>query len=355
MDPAGIKGLAQALLPWYRAHHRALPWRDDPDPYKVWVSEIMLQQTRIEAVRPYYQRFMQALPDVAALAAADTDTLYKLWEGLGYYSRVRHLHQAAVQIMQAGGRMPDAYEQLLKLPGVGPYTAGAIASIAFGRRAAAVDGNVLRVLARLTGYEGDVLAPAGKKELSALAWELLPQRDAGTYNQAIMELGETVCLPGAAVRCGQCPAQALCEARRQGNAAALLVRGARPPRRMEPYTVLIVLSGQRVLLHRRPEKGLLAGMWELPPLPGHLSAAQAAQALRQMGIPAQPVRELPAARHLFTHVEWQMTGALLRAAPFVPPDGFCLATARQLEEDFALPGAYKAYQRLIPALLSDPA
>lgn len=354
MDQAGITALAPLLLPWYRQHKRDLPWRSAPSPYRVWVSEIMLQQTRIEAVLPYYQRFMQALPTIKDLAEAPQDLLYKLWEGLGYYSRVRNLQKAARQVMERhGGALPGNYAQLLKLAGIGPYTAGAIASIAFGQAVPAVDGNVLRVLARLTGYPHSVTAPAGKKELSLLAQQAVPQQDAGLFNQALMELGQTVCMPGSAVRCDRCPLAEVCTARQDGTAASLPIRDAQKPRKIEQKTVLVIqvdASPVRFVLHRRENRGLLADLWELPQLQGHLSAQEVQAVLSQHGLQVLSAQTLPPSRHLFSHIEWQMIGCFLRVAPFEPQDCFCLATVAEIEETYALPSALRLYQRLIPIL-----
>ena len=354
MDQAGLSALSERLLPWFGARLRPLPWRIRPTPYGVWVSEIMLQQTRIEAVIPYYERFMQALPTVQALAAADQQTLYKLWEGLGYYSRVRNLQKAAQQLVeQNGGQLPSQYEQLLKLPGIGPYTAGAIASIAFGQAVPAVDGNVLRVLARLLGYPHSVTAPQGKKYLTQLAWQAVPSNNAGAFNQAVMELGQTVCLPGAAVRCTACPLADLCTARAQGTAAELPVRDAPKARKIEQKTVLVIGTQgtpSRFLLHKRADSGLLAGLWELPQLQGHLSPEQAAEHLRQHGLRVLRCAPLPSGKHLFTHIEWQMQGVYLQVEPFVPQLPFVLVTSEQLEQAYALPSALRLYQRMIPLL-----
>ena len=301
--------IAPPLLAWYDQHKRVLPWRDTGDPYKVWVSEIMLQQTRVAAVIPYYRRWMEALPDLAALAAVEEERLMKLWEGLGYYSRARNLRRAARIITEdLGGVFPDTYEALLALPGVGDYTAGAVASIAFGRPVPAVDGNVLRIAARLWAMEEDVMDLAVRKKIRAMVCALLPADRPGAFNQALMDLGATVCLPGGAPLCGGCPLASLCAARAAGTAAALPVRRRKAPRRVEELTVYLLLSRGRVALRRRQEGGLLGGLWEFPHVPGTLGEGEAAAPLSAWGLRPVAWRRRMAARHIFTHVEWHMTG-----------------------------------------------
>lgn len=350
---------ANRLLAWYDRVQRDLPWRQDTDPYHVWVSEIMLQQTRIEAALGYYQRFMAALPTVADLAAVDDDVLLKLWEGLGYYSRARNLKKAAVQVMeQHGGRLPASYEGLLALPGIGEYTAGAIASISFNIPVPAVDGNVLRVLARLTAHRGDVLKPAVKKELSLLAAKMVSTERPGAYNQAIMELGETVCLPNTLPDCARCPLQDICEADRLGCAAELPVRTPKKDKRLEQRTVMVVIAEQqgerRVLLHRRPSGGLLANMWELPSLDGWQDETTVREHIAAfLKTPALSVNTLSAAKHLFSHIEWRMKGFCLEVEPSFLPEGYAWVNTEELSAAYALPSAFRAYAKLLPDLLKN--
>ncbi len=344
----------ERLLDWYRQHERPLPWRDEPTPYRVWISETMLQQTRIEAARGYFTRFVQELPDISALAAVPDDRLMKLWEGLGYYSRARNLKKAAQIVMQRfGGDLPADYDALSSLPGIGPYTAGAVASIAFGLPYPAVDGNVLRVAARLCDHAGDVLSPAVRRELTEQVQLWLPETAAGMFNQAIMELGETVCLPRTAPRCDLCPLRESCLGYAHGTAETLPVRCPRTARRTEKLTVFVCLSDgpqKRVLLHRRPDTGLLAGLWELPNLPDNDAPAPEDWAAQQ-GLSVYKTFPLPAGRHLFTHVEWQMTGfALLCHTPVLTKNGVWV-TEEQLKSDYALPSAFRTYSRALPAWL----
>lgn len=346
-----IEGLAQPLVQWYTAHERAFPWREHPTPYRVWVSEIMLQQTRIEAALPYFERFMAALPTLRDLAEASEDTLLKLWEGLGYYSRVRNLQKAAQVVMRDyGGELPCRYEQLLTLPGIGEYTAGAIASIAFGKRAAAVDGNVLRVMARLTNDDRDVMQSRPRRELTELVRRLVPAEAPGAFNQGLMELGETICLPNAQPKCAICPVNAYCAVAGTQRARELPTRSAPKARRVEQRTVLVVVlqgAEPKVLLHRRAPRGLLGGMWELPNL---LTDESVEDFLKSQGITAVETQPLSVGRHVFSHVEWQLSGLLVKAIPFIAGDEYVLVTAAQLSH-YALPTAFRTYTAALPALL----
>ena len=334
------------LLAWYDEGHRDLPWRAVPTPYRVWVSEIMLQQTRVEAVRSYFDRWMQALPDIPALAAADEAVYMKLWEGLGYYSRVRNLHRAAVEVCeQYGGELPADYARLLALPGVGEYTAGAIASIAFGLPVPAVDGNVLRVAPRLDNDLTPITDAGYKKQTRARFAALMPADRPGDLNQALMELGATVCLPNGAPRCADCPLQHLCLGCHHGNAAMLPVRAAKKARRVEDRTVLLARCGPLVGIRRRPAKGLLAGLWELPALAGHLSPEETRAALAAQGWQVQKLLSLRPAKHIFTHVEWHMNGYYIELA--APPDGLTFVSPAALRADYALPSAFRAFLSVI--------
>lgn len=341
------------LTDWYRRVRRPFPWRTNPSPYHVWVSEIMLQQTRIEAALGHYQRFMAALPSVSDLAAVDEDTLLKLWEGLGYYSRARNLHKASVQIMeQYDGELPASYEALLGLPGIGEYTAGAIASIAYNIPVPAVDGNVLRVLARLTACREDVLKPSVKKDLAKLAAALVPDDKPGDYNEAIMELGETICLPNTQPDCLVCPLAGLCEAQKQGCAAELPIRTPKKDRRVEQRTVLVIMKDSSVLLRKRPATGLLSGLWELPSVEGWISdEAAREQTAHWTGGTAIKTISLGKARHLFSHIEWQMQGTAVWVQTDGTPSGFVWADANGVRDTYALPSAFRSYSRLLPDLL----
>ena len=307
--------LREPLLDWYDAHRRVLPWREEPSPYRTWVSEIMLQQTRVTAVLPYFARFMAELPDVRALAAVSEERLFKLWEGLGYYSRARNLHRAAqVVVSDFGSELPRTFDALRTLPGIGDYTASAIASIHFGAPEPAVDGNLLRVAARLCGCAEDVTDARVKKRFRARMAEAIDRARLGAWNQAMMDLGATVCLPNGAPLCADCPARAFCVAYREGLTETLPVRAEKKQRRAEERTVFLLLRGGTLAVRRRPDTGLLAKLIEFPNVAGSLDEAGARVALAQWGLDARSVTPCGTAKHIFTHIEWQMKGYLAEVA-----------------------------------------
>ena len=304
----------------------------------------MLQQTRMTAAVPYYERFVAELPDPAALAACDPERLRKLWQGLGYYSRAASLQKAAKIICERyGGRLPTDYDALRALPGIGDYTAGAIASIGFGLPAPAVDGNVLRVFARLDNDDADVTRPAAKRRFTARVMEEQPADRPGDFNQALMELGALVCLPNGAPLCGQCPLAALCRGRAAGRAEQLPVKPAKKPRPELAFTVAVVHGPQGVLLQKRPERGLLAGLWQPLLLEGTLAPPQLADALAALGLPACSLQPLGAAKHVFTHKVWRMQGYLARTDACALPDRCVWATAEQLKTAYPVPSAFAAF------------
>ena len=338
--------IAPPLLAWFYKNQRSLPFRTQPNPYRVWVSEIMLQQTRVAAALPYYERFMAELPTPADLADCPPDRLDKLWEGLGYYSRVRNLQKAArIVCSQYGGQLPADYEALRALPGVGDYTAGAIASISFGLPVPAVDGNVLRVFSRLYADGGDVTSPAVKRAFTARVMEHQPQDKPGDYNQALMELGALVCLPGGEPQCSVCPLAGLCRAHLAGQETAYPVKPPKKARRKLPVTVALVRGPQGWLLQRRPETGLLAGLWQPLLWEEALTREQLAQKLAELGIAGTDWQPLPAAKHIFSHLEWQLGGFECRAADGCAPAGCVWADEAALAGEYALPGAFKAYRK----------
>ncbi|WP_295581404.1 A/G-specific adenine glycosylase [uncultured Oscillibacter sp.] len=347
-----LEQLPEPLLAWFRTHARDLPWRRTEDPYPIWVSEIMLQQTRVAAVLGYYARFLEAFPSVEALAAAPEQRLMKLWEGLGYYSRARNLQRAARLVAERGG-FPDSYRGLLELPGVGEYTAGAIASAAFGLREAAVDGNVLRVVARLTDCSGDILDPRVKRAVREQVQAVMPWRpaDIRIFNQATMELGATVCVPNGPPRCGECPARALCLGRLRGTAEALPVKRAKKARRQEEKTVFLLLRDGRAALRRRPDTGLLAGLWEFPNVEGALDEAAAPGAVAAWGLEPRAWKSKLTARHIFTHVEWRMTGYTLEVSGPGPAD--FLWVDREGLAAHAVPSAFARYYEAAEAALEE--
>ncbi len=346
-----LQKIVQPLLSWYDANARVLPWRDNPTPYRVWVSEIMLQQTRVEAVKPYFERFTSELPSVAALAAAPEEQLMKLWEGLGYYSRARNLQKAARAVVeQYGGVLPEQPEELLLLPGIGEYTAGAVASIAYGKPAPAVDGNVLRVLSRVTASREPIGDLSVKRGFADRLREIYPAGRAGTFTQSLMELGAIVCVPNAAPKCEECPLSALCAAHAQGIEQELPVKAEKKKRTVEEKTVFLILCGEKAALRKRPEKGLLAGLWEFPNTPGRLSPQQAADWLKTLGVSPLKTERLPASKHIFTHREWHMTNYLVTventaAGDATPDGGLVWADREELAQTYTLPTAFQGCLR----------
>ena len=341
-----LEQLPIPLLEWYRDNARRLPWRDDPTPYHVWVSEIMLQQTRVAAVLDYYRRFMDEVPDVAALAALPEERLMKLWQGLGYYNRARNLQAAARQIMEEhGGVFPPDYDSVRALKGVGDYTAGAICSIAFGQPVPAVDGNVLRVVARVTGDEGDITSAAMKARVTEALRPIIPLSAPGAFTQAMMELGATVCLPNGAPLCDRCPACEFCAARREDRTAQLPVKAKKKARRIEERTVWLIFCDGKVALRRRPAKGLLAGLWEYPNEPGEGLPPDYPQPLDKPSFGGT-------AKHIFTHIEWHMTARLYETeAPL--PAGWVWASAEDLRDRYSIPSAFDGVEHLVRERLKE--
>ena len=333
--------LPGALLPWYRANARALPWRRDREPYHVWVSEIMLQQTRVEAVCGYYTRFLEALPTLRDLAACSEGKLLKLWEGLGYYSRARNLQKTArILLEDYGGQFPADVDRLRALPGVGPYTAGAIASICFNLPTPAVDGNVLRVAARIGNDSAPIDQPQTKKRIAAALEAVYPPDACGTFTQALMELGALICTPRSP-KCADCPAASFCLGLQQGTVAALPVRSPKREKRVETRTVLLLWADGRLALTRREQPGLLSGLWELPNVTGRLDAAEALAEAARFGLhPVELEREVQRS-HVFTHIRWEMTGYQIRCAQAGGP--FIWASPDQLRTRYALPTAFRIF------------
>ena len=339
------------LLAWYQVNKRDLPWRHTKDPYRIWLSEIMLQQTRVEAVKPYYARFLEVCPDLESLARIPEDRLMKLWEGLGYYSRARNLQKAARTVMtEYGGVMPSTFAQLRKLSGIGDYTAGAIASIAFGERVPAIDGNVLRVLARLMGSYEDILGADVKKKWREELVPLVPA-EAGDFTQSLIELGATVCVPNGEPKCESCPMSPYCRAYRECLTDKIPVRSAKKPRRIEQKTVLLIRDGDRTALCKRPPKGLLAGLFELPNREGHLREEELPAFIRSLGFEPLQISRLEDSKHIFTHVEWHMIAYSVRISPefdgWHQGSGMLLVKNNDLHRDYAIPSAFSAYVKYL--------
>lgn len=342
-----LNRIAPPLLAWYDENRRILPWREKPEPYRVWVSEIMLQQTRVEAVKPYFARFMEHLPDVESLAAVEEDELLKLWEGLGYYSRARNLKAAAQQIVeQHGGKMPSEYHDLIKLKGIGSYTAGAISSIAFGHPVPAVDGNVLRVIMRLLADDSDISEASVRKRVEEDLKPVMPKDRPGDFNQALMELGATVCLPNGAPKCAECPWKTFCRAGIEESWQQYPKKAVKKPRTVEYRTILVIRDGHRAVIRRRPNKGLLAGMYEFPSLLGKASLDEVKDWLSAQGVCAVRIEKLPESKHIFTHKEWHMTGYMVLVdglEPMHKDSSLMFVETQETEEKYPIPSAFSAY------------
>lgn len=336
---SSLKTITRPLTEWFEQNKRDLPWRKDTEPYHVWISEIMLQQTRIEAVMGYYERFMKALPDVTSLSEIDDDSLYKLWEGLGYYSRARNLKKAAEKIMsQYGGVFPRSCKELLTLPGIGEYTAGAIASICYDEKIPAVDGNVLRVIARVTKDRENVLLPTMKKKVFTKLKAIMPDR-AGAFNEALMELGETVCLPNGAPLCDRCPIREHCAACKENLTAEIPVRVKKTKRKKENKTVFLITSpDRRLAIEKRPEKGLLSGLYQLPNVSGFFRDDELPSVLAKWGLSADHIAFLKEEKHIFTHIDWIMKA--YRAEARDKNSRFLWVTQEELSERYPLPTAF---------------
>lgn len=384
-----LEQLVSPLLQWFLNHARVLPWREEPTPYRVWVSEIMLQQTRVEAVKPYFERFTMALPDADALSACPEDELLKLWEGLGYYNRVRNMQKAAVEVVENyGGQLPADYEKLLKLKGIGHYTAGAIASIAYGIPVPAVDGNVLRVLTRVSADDTDIMKQSFRNQMETLLEKLMHgssdrneknvfswmedaddlrmqvyhQNLAGAFNQALMELGATVCVPNGAPLCEECPWKDLCEAKKQRLIGQIPVKSKAKPRKIEEKTVLILRDDDKVAIRKRPQKGLLAGLYELPNVEGSMGQEEVVSLVKQMGYAPIRIQPLGEAKHIFSHIEWHMTGYVIRVEePEMrqqvqsgsQKDDLLFVNAEDAKEKYAIPSAFAAYAKYMNIFLGN--
>lgn len=351
-----LEEISQPLLSWYDKGHRNLPWRENKSAYRIWVSEIMLQQTRVEAVKPYFLRFMEAFPDINALANANDERLLKYWEGLGYYSRVRNMKKAAaIAVEEYAGVLPDTYELLIKLPGIGSYTAGAIASIAYNEPIPAVDGNVLRIISRLRMDDEDIMLPAVKKKVEKELLPVMPKDRPGDFNQALMELGATVCIPNGQAKCGECPWNSLCKAKKHNCIADYPKKTAKKKRTIEQKTVLILKDGENVAIHKRASKGLLAGMYELPMLEGSLKENEVLERLNNMGIHALHIKMLESAVHIFSHKEWHMTGYAVRMDELMSrqDNDFLFIHPKETEEKYPIPAAFATYVKYLDIKLGN--
>ena len=350
MNNVEQKEFTKALLKWFRGHARILPWREDPAPYKVWISEIMLQQTRVAQVMPYFNRFIKRFPDVPALAKAKEDELLKAWEGLGYYSRVRNLNKAAIKIMaDYDGKIPQDYDELLKLPGIGEYTAGAISSIAYNQARPAIDGNVLRVFSRVLAEDGYITDAVVKKRIEKNVSECLPKDYPGVYNQSLMELGALICLPNGEPKCSECPVNGVCKAYKLHRMTDFPVKPPKKARTIEEKTILILQDAQYIAIRKRPDKGLLAGMYEFPAMEGIHTEEQVLEYVKKMGFAPLHIKALCKAKHVFTHKEWHMLGYAIKVDELTQhskadeDNALLFVEPEKTQQEYPIPAAYEAY------------
>lgn len=342
--------IANPLVKWYREHRRTLPWREDVSAYKVWVSEIMLQQTRVEAVKPFYERFLNAFPTIEALANAREDELLKMWEGLGYYNRVRNMQKAAIQVVtEHGGEFPMTYEQIRNLTGIGDYTAGAISSFAFGIPKPAVDGNVLRVYSRLTGSYEDIMKASLREQVAQELEDWMPRDAASDFNQGLIELGAMVCVPNGAPKCENCPIAEQCAAYGAGIQMELPVKAKAKERRIEEKTILVLQDGDYVAIRKRPAKGLLAGLYEFPNEAGHLTEEEAISYCKKLGLMPLHIKKLEEGKHIFSHVEWHMTGYRIRVDELEKAckEEMLFIHPEEIQEQYPIPAAFETYTKYL--------
>ena len=355
METKQLQEIATPLMEWFEKSARVLPWRTNATPYRVWISEIMLQQTRVEAVKEYYTRFMKRLPDVGSLSEVEEEELLKLWEGLGYYNRARNLQRAArVIVEQYQGEMPADYQKLLELPGIGTYTAGAIGSIAFSLKEPAVDGNVLRVLARCRGDYDDIMKPATRKrvesEVRTLLCEISSENEKvpGILNQALMELGALVCVPNGEPKCTECPLETHCYVARHQCYSELPVKTPKKPRIIEDKTVILIMDDRKALLKKRNATGLLAGLYEFPNVDGHLEEQEVIEYVESLGFTAMHIRTEAESKHIFTHREWRMSVYVVKIAQINQPEpNYIFADKSTIIEQYALPTAFSRFKKYL--------
>ena len=342
--------IARPLVNWYREHKRALPWREDVTAYKVWVSEIMLQQTRVEAVKPFYARFLNTFPDIEALANAQEDVLLKTWEGLGYYNRVRNMQKAAIQVMEEHqGEFPKEYEKIRALTGIGDYTAGAIASFAFGIPKPAVDGNVLRVYSRLIASYEDIMKASVRERAAEELEDWIPVKEASDFNQGLIELGATICGPNGAPKCEACPLREQCRAYEFGIQMELPVKAKAKERRMEKKTILLFQDGESVAIRKRDSKGLLAGLYEFPNQLGHLSEEEVLAYAKSIGLQPIHIQALAEGKHIFSHVEWHMIAYRIRVDELEKAckEAFLFIHPEEIQRQYPIPAAFETYTKYL--------
>lgn len=346
LEQEQLKEIVQPIVSWYRENKRQLAWRENVSAYRVWVSEIMLQQTRVEAVKPFYDRFLKELPTVKDLAEAEEDKLLKLWEGLGYYNRVRNMQKAAVQVMEEfHGEFPKTYEEVLSLSGIGNYTAGAICSFAYGIPKPAVDGNVLRVISRVIASEEDIMKPAVRTKIEYMLDGVIPKDSASDFNQGLIELGALICTPKGMAKCEKCPLGSVCQAKKENKVEELPVKAKTKERRIENRTVFVFRDGENIAIRKRKSKGLLAGLYEFPNEEGHFTEDEVISYSKTKGLYPMRIKKLGEAKHVFSHVEWHMTGYAVHVDElekscekdmlFIHPE--------EIQKEYPIPSAFEYY------------
>lgn len=342
--------IVMPLLGWYEKNKRDLPWRDKNNAYYTWVSEIMLQQTRVEAVKPYFEKFIRELPDLDALADCSQDRLLKLWEGLGYYNRVRNMQEAAKTVKEKyQGTLPADYEALKSLKGIGSYTAGAIASIAYGIPVPAVDGNVLRVVTRITENPDDITRQSVRKKIEEEIQTVMPKRRPGDFNQALMELGAVICIPNGSARCSECPLSSACLAFIHNNVDGYPIKSQKKTRTVEKLTVFVIQDGYGTAIRQRKATGLLAGLYELPNIPGYVKEDQALEYVKSQGLDPLFIEKLPPAKHIFSHIDWRMQAYRIRVSSLTKAENsnFIFCDREQAGQIYAIPSAFGAYTKYL--------
>lgn len=345
-----LEQIVEPLLIWYEKNKRSLPWREEPTPYHVWISEIMLQQTRVEAVKAYYARFIEALPKIQNLAECPEEKLLKLWEGLGYYNRVKNMQKAARVVMeQYNGELPADYDELLNLSGIGSYTAGAIASIAYGIPKSAVDGNVLRVITRITEDSSDILKQSTKREMEKKLDKIMPFNTPGAFNQSLMELGAMVCVPNGMAKCECCPVADFCMAKAHDRVLEYPKKTAKKPRKIEEKTILLIQNGQEFAIQKRANNGLLAGLYEFPNRSGYLTQEEAVRCVEDMKLMPVYIKEVGNSKHIFSHVEWRMKGYLIKVASTEEKQmgELIFVDKKNSKKKYPIPSAFSAYRKYI--------
>ena len=343
-----LEEIVSPLVEWYRENKRILPWRDKNNAYYTWVSEIMLQQTRVEAVKPYFQRFITELPDIEALAECPEEKLLKLWEGLGYYNRVRNMQEAARTVKnEYNGRLPEDYQALLSLKGIGSYTAGAIASIAYGIAVPAVDGNVLRVISRITESTEDISKQSVRKKIEQQLQQIMPSECPGDFNQALIELGATVCVPNGQPLCDQCPWDTVCKAYKEDLIDQLPVKTPKKARRIEHKTVFLLECGDQIAIHKRGDKGLLAGLWEFPNEDKKMDAEDIKEWMAEHHMEDAKTKAVGKGKHIFSHVEWHMEGVRISLKTPIQSENYVWVLKKELENTYALPSAFEIFRKIL--------